>query len=132
MKKGKKPVRLATLLLCVTCLVSALAGCGSGTGDQASSEPEGPQSEINITEGTTDGVLEGAAATEMVDKVVATISSNTLETSPFSPPSSSMTMKPMMYATLIYRDYYGAPLEDCSMWVAKSVTKVDDLSRRSH
>ncbi|MEQ2923848.1 ABC transporter substrate-binding protein [Ruthenibacterium lactatiformans] len=128
MKKGKKPVRLATLLLCVTCLVSALAGCGSGTGDQASSEPEGPQSEINITEGTTDGVLEGAAATEMVDKVVATISSNTLETSPFSPPSSSMTMKPMMYATLIYRDYYGAPLEDCSMWVAKSVTKVDDLT----
>ena len=128
MKNGKKSVRLASLLLCLICAFAMLAGCGSGTDDQTASDPEGPQSEINITEGTTDGVLEGQAAAEMVDKVVATISSNTLETSPFSPPSSSMTMKPMMYATLIYRDYYGAPLEDCSMWVAKSVTKVDDLT----
>ena len=71
---------------------------------------------------------EKTPATGMVDKLVTTLATSSFDTSPFAPPTMGMIMKPLMYATLIYRTYYGAPLDECKMWLAKSVTKVDDTT----
>ena len=121
----KKSTRFLAALLCTTCLAAALTGCGKD-GDSGSNS--GSQSSVEMM-GNTTGVLEGTPATGMVDKLVATLPAASFDTSPFAPPTAGSTVtKPLMYATLIYRNEYGATLENCSMWLAKSVTKVDDLT----
>lgn len=126
MKKAKRFLALAVTAVMV---LSLLAGCNSGSsssGAQPAAEPdEAPSTTLMDTQ---EGKIEGEAAAGMVDKLVTTLQTASFDTSPFAPPTMGMIMKPMMYATLIYRDYYGAPLEDCTMWLAKSVTKVDDVT----
>lgn len=119
--------QLVALALAILMLGSLLAGCGKGSADKAS-EPAAQETTAPKLMEVQEGKMEGEKATEMVDKLVTTIPTASFDTSPFAPPTMGMVMKPMMYATLIYRTYYGAPLEDCDMWLAKSVTKVDDLT----
>lgn len=131
-RKGKNEVKKSkTVKKCIAAALSmalactALAGCGQKA-ETADSASTAETASASLT--TQAGVLEGTPATGMVDKVVAALTSSSFDTSPFAPPTSGMVMKPMMYATLIYRQNFGASLEDCTMWVAKSVTKVDDLT----
>ena len=124
----KKANRFLTLAMAAVVAASLLAGCGQKAGGQASGPAQGgPSSKAELMDAQA-GKLEGEAAAGMVDKLVTTLSTSSFDTSPFAPPTMGMIMKPMMYATLVYREYYGAPLEDCTMWLAKSVTAVDDFT----
>lgn len=121
MMKLKKSI---SICLCVLMVISLLAGCGEKTPEAAATEKT--EAVTQEAQAPVQGKLEGARATGMVDKLVTTIATASFDTSPFAPPTMGMVMKPLMYATLICRTYYGAPLEDCTMWIAESVTKVDD------
>lgn len=121
----KKAKQFLALILAILMIGSLIAGCGKGsnTADSDTQTTEAP-----VLMDTQEGKIEGEQATGMVDKLVTTLSTSSFDTSPFAPPTMGMIMKPMMYATLIYRTYYGAPLEDCTMWLARSVTEVDALT----
>lgn len=120
MKKMKK---IVAFVLSILMLASVFAGC---SGKSENDTPTNPPAESIQEQAPVEGKIEGEVATGMVDKLVTTLSTASFDTSPFAPPTMGMIMKPMMYATLIYRDYYGAPMEDCTMWLAESVTKVDE------
>lgn len=128
MKRIAWAKKALSVILCAMLLLAAAAGCASkepentaGDGVETSDQP-GSQGDVN-----------SAPPEEnpgQVDKLVTTLSSASFNTSPFTSSSMGAVMKPLMYATLIYRTYYGAPLEDCQMWLAKSVTKTDDKTYR--
>lgn len=120
MKHMKK---LLALTLCMLMIVSSFSACGGASAGAGATTAGAEQVE---SQAPVEGKLEGEATTEMVDKLVTTLSTASFDTSPFAPPTMGMIMKPMMYATLIYRDYYGAPMEDCTMWLAESVTESAD------
>lgn len=120
----KKCTKILALVLSAAMLLAVLAGCGSNSAPDAENSPAPADTVATI--GSQEGKLEGTKTTEMVDKVIFALQTTSFDTSPFAPPTMGMIMKPMMYATLIYRTYYGAPLEDCKMWLAKSVTEVEE------
>lgn len=117
--------KLFALLLCMATLFSLLSGCGgagaSGSGSNTANEQ--PQEIIK-----NDGHIEGVATTEQVDKIVVALPTTTVDVSPFAPSTPSIIMKNELYATMYSRPYYGAPIEDCIPWIAKSYTQVDDYT----
>lgn len=122
----KKISKILSLIGTVILVMGLMAGCGEKKDSSSVPSEEGA---ATVTEAIVEtGVVEGEAATEMVDKVIGTVTSNTFSSAPFQPPSPGMQFKAMLYATLINQPYTGALLEDCEMWLAKSVTKVDDYT----
>lgn len=117
--------KLGVLLLSMAILVAMLAGCSSGSGNGGNGgNSEEPQQEIvkNI------GHIEGEATTEQMDKMVVALATTTVDVSPFAPSTPSIIMKNELYATMYSRPYYGAPIEECIPWIAKSYTQVDDYT----
>lgn len=116
--------RTLAFILSMTMAIALLAGCGS-SGDGKNGEKVSKETK---TIDSSNGVIEAAAAEEQVDKLVTTLNTASFDTSPFATPSAANIIRPLMYATLIYSPYYGAPLEECQMWLAESVTKADDYT----
>ena len=74
------------------------------------------------------GKIEGTATTEQVDRMVVALSTTTVNVSPFAPSTPSVVMKSELYATLMQRPYYGAPLEELVPMIAKSCTSEDGIT----
>jgi peptide/nickel transport system substrate-binding protein len=56
------------------------------------------------------------------------MASTSVIVSPFSAVSPGAVGKMEMYAKLYFQPYYGAPLEDCIPWLAKSCTEIDSFT----
>ncbi len=119
----KKTTRFLSWMLSAAMAATLLAGCGGGGGETGDAGTGASESFLAEQE----GVIEGEAMTGMADKVVVQSGSSSEDPSPFAP-SVGGIIKNFLYGKLIDRNYYGALLEDCSMWLAKSVTKVDDYT----
>lgn len=120
MKKMKKQV--LAFLLCVAMLVPTLAACGPSEPSSSGADESAVPIEGN------EGHIEGEATTEQVDKVVVTLGTSTVDVSPFAPSSPSVIMKNELYATMYSRPYYGAPIDECYPWIAKSYEQVDEYT----
>lgn len=122
----KNLMKLAAVLLSLTLLLATLAGCGGPSSQGGESTP--PNSQNSQSGGGTgdQGGNKGEPASGQVDHVVMALRGTTFDPAPFTPSNPGMFIKTMLYATPIYRPYYGAPLEDCKMWLAKSVEKTAD------
>lgn len=121
--KRRSPFLALTLAAAMS--LSMLTGCG-GQNSASSGLAAGSQDKPVQQEAVT-GKIEGEAATEMVDKIVVQSGASSENPSPFAPSVGGMA-KGLLYAKLISRNSYGALLDDCTMWLAKSVTKVDDYT----
>ncbi|MGI5888949.1 MAG: ABC transporter substrate-binding protein [Oscillospiraceae bacterium] len=118
-RKFKKILLQVAAVLLIAVMLPACGG--SGTGEESSTSTD----TSTAVEGN-EGVIEGTAATEPVDKVTVSLTTTTVDVSPFAPSTPSIIMKHQLYATMMQRPYYGAPLDECIPWIAKTVTKVDD------
>lgn len=114
------------LTLAAAMSLSMLTGCGGGQSSASSGSVAGSQDKPVQQEAVT-GKIEGEAATEIVEKIVVQSGASSENPSPFAPSVGGMA-KGLLYAKLISRNSYGALLDDCTMWLAKSVTKVDDYT----
>lgn len=127
----KKNRRVLAMSLAFAMMTGLLAGCGnsngSAAGNQAAAPAESAAEETQAPQEVVEGIIEGEAAAEQVDRVVVQTSATSEDPSPFAPLVGG-NVKDMLYGKLIERDAYGALLEDCTMWLAKSVTKVDDYT----
>ncbi len=116
----KKRSPFLALTLAAALSLSLFTGCG-GNGSSSTADSQGSVSQHE----TITGKIDGVAATGMVDKIVIQSGASSEDPSPFAPSVGGMA-KGLLYAKLISRNSYGALLDDCTMWLAKSVTKVDD------
>ena len=119
----RKRSRFFAMALAAAMSISLLSGCG-GSPNSNSGSAGGPQGDKSALQSVA-GKIEGEAATGMVDKIVVQSGASSEDPSPFAPSVGGMA-KSLLYAKLIARNNYGALLDDCTMWLAKSVTKVDD------
>lgn len=122
-----KKSRFFALVLALVMLVSVLAGCGPKTNHDAEGNTPAASPTQETQMKSVQGTIEGEAATGMVDKIVVQSGSSSENPSPFAPSVGGMA-KSLLYAKLIARNCYGALLDNCTMWLAKSVTKVDDFT----
>ena len=106
-----KTKKIAAFLLCA--LISALAACGNTTDPSQNSSSD--------TSGKT-------VATEPVNKLVVALTSTTVDVGPFAPSSPSTILKYELWGTLFVRPYYGAPIEKCVPYIAKSYKQVDEYT----
>ena len=134
MKMKQKTMRFLSVILMIAMAAAILGGCaqsGTQTDDggknQEQNQGQGQGQENPSAPGTHDGVIEGQPATEMVDKVVVQSMASNENPSPFAQSAGGFARN-LLYGRLISRNKYGALLEDCTMWLAKSVTKVDDYT----
>lgn len=121
----RKRSRFFALTLAAAMSISLLSGCG-GSPNSNSGSAGGPQGDKSALQSVA-GKIEGEAATGMVDKIVVQSGASSEDPSPFAPSVGGMA-KSLLYAKLIARNNYGALLDDCTMWLAKSVTKVDEAT----
>lgn len=125
-----KKTRFLALALAAAMAVSLLAGCGGKQNPSSPAASSGSQASSQENSGMLESVhgkIEGEAATGMVDKIVVQSGVSSEDPSPFAPSVGGMA-KSLLYAKLIARNSYGALMDNCSMWLAKSVTKVDDYT----
>lgn len=125
----KKRARFLALVLTAAMSISLLAGCGNQSNPPANNadpSASGSQGNNGLLESVS-GKIEGEAATEMVDKIVVQSGVSSENPSPFAPSVGGMA-KNLLYAKLIARNSYGALLDNCTMWLAKSITKVNDFT----
>ena len=108
-----KTKKIAAFLLCAAMLISALAACGNTTDPSQNSSSD--------TSGKT-------VATEPVNKLVVALTSTTVDVGPFAPSSPSTILKYELWGTLFVRPYYGAPIEKCVPYIAKSYKQVDEYT----
>lgn len=134
MKNSKK---IFALLICIALLGTILVGCSdsnpSNSSDTNTNDTNTNDTNSNSSNTTTPvaselGSSSGGKTDTQVDKVVIALGSASVDVSPFAPSSPGTTMKCMLYAKLFYQPYYGAPIEDCIPWIAKSYTQVDNVT----
>ena len=125
----KKTQRFLSLLLCAALLIVTFAACSTENNANDDKPQEGNNSDAaaTITE-KEGGIIEGEAATEQVDKLITTFAATNLDASPFIPSSGGAQVTPLLWASLIYRNTFGPALEDCELWIAKSITKIDEVT----
>ncbi len=128
---------LAVLL--ALCMVLALfAGCAANTGsatDTGSSQTNTQtETQTAVQEGApivaleSDSNVEKTATTEQVDFIAYGLDFSSADWSPFGPSGSRDQYIAMFYPKLVYLPYFGCPIEEAEMWLAKSVNKVDDYT----
>lgn len=79
--------------------------------------------------GSTNEAGEAAVATEQIDHIVYGMASSSFDLTCFSSPAGGREqILNLIWPRLIYLSSYGGKLEDAEMWLAKSVTKVDDVT----
>ncbi len=109
----------------------ALAACGgdgettgsTGSTGSSTSTPDGEK----IQEST--GVIEGVQASAQVKTLTAALTGASFDIGPFGGASGARDwICQVMYASLMCAPKYGASLEELQPWLAKSVTKVDDVT----
>lgn len=112
-------------LLCAA-LGAGMIACGS-TSDSTSGSTT--QSTAADTAGDESTQEQTETASEPVDKVVVGLTASSFDTSPFGAGSvPRFWFVQNMYASLYCNPAYGTSLEDMQPWLAKSITKVDDLT----
>lgn len=128
---------LAVVLVLIMSL-SLLAGCAAPTNtnnDNVSTQAQNEGSGQVIQEGSapvaaieSDSDTQATATTEQVDFISYGLDFSSADWSPFGPSGSRDQYIAMFYPKLVHLPYFGCPIEDAEMWLAKSVTKVDDLT----
>ena len=126
----KKSTKFLSLLLVAAMMLSLLTACGGGK-----TESDGTPSVVQ-TEGKTElsatvsqTVIEGKAATEAVDNVTLVLGGASFDIGPFGGASGPRDFfVNQLYGALICIPYFGAQLEDCELWMAKDIEKVDDMT----
>ena len=135
----KNVKRLSALLFCLI-MVLSLAACSSGGNNDDNSEDANNNTDDNIDSGEAnndDGqdvshaerefpINGGANQDTQVDNVIITMSSNSVNVGPFAPASPGSVGKTELYGKLFFQPYYGAPIEECIPWMAKSYEQIDD------
>ena len=116
------------MILCLLMVVSLFAGCGGKSDSGSAGTTAAPAAANNAVTSPTEAPNEhkgGAKMDHQVDKVICTAESTSINVGPFAPSSPGTVGKNMLYATLFWRDVYGATEDQLVPWVAKSFTKVD-------
>lgn len=120
------------MLLCLLMIAGIFAGCGSkadsGGSNNTATVSNGA---AEITPAAPEDVSAhtgGAKMDHQVDKVVLTAESTSINVGPFAPSSPGTVGKFLLYATLFWAPNYGVTEEEMVPWVAKSYTKVDNLT----
>lgn len=109
--------------------LSACGSSGSAAGTESGSSTTAASSEPVATVAATEGKTEGEKAAGQVDKITVALTNNSFETGPFGKPSGARDwFNTNLYATLYYAPYFGATIDELQPWVAKSMTKIDDLT----
>lgn len=128
MKKSlcRKPLALLLAVL----MVLSLAACGGKqeeTNKPASNDPPA-QLDLGKQESSSTSA-EKASATGQIDHVSYALNSASFDLKPFSSPASGRAQTfQYVWPRLVYLTSYGGTLEDAEMWLAKSVTRVDDVT----
>lgn len=130
--------RWIALMLAGLLLLSLLAGCSTNANTNQSAEAgEETKTETKVItdapgstqlESASDNTEERAAATEPIDFIAYGLDFSSADFSPFGPSGSRDYLINMIYPRLIYLPSYGCSLDEAEMWLAKEVTKVDDLT----
>lgn len=116
------------MILCLLMVVSLFAGCGGKSDSGSAGTTAAPAAANDAVTAPTEAANEhkgGAKMDHQVDKVICTAESTSINVGPFAPSSPGTVGKNMLYATLFWRDVYGASEDQLVPWVAKSFTKVD-------
>jgi ABC-type transport system substrate-binding protein len=133
MKKSKK---IIAIVLCAIFALSALAGCSSSTDSTTTSSTTSTDDSTTSTSTTTESkvttdtsaAVAGENQDTQVDRIVVTMASTSVIISPFAANSPGAVGKWELYGKLFFMPYYGASLDECIPWLAKSCTQVDDLT----
>ena len=120
--------KIWALLLAVILLVS-LGACKSNTESSTDENQQQEVEELNLGEQQGNATEEKAAATEQIEYMAYALNSASFDLKPFSSPASGRAQTfQYVWPRLIYLTSYGGSLEDAEMWLAKSVTRVDDVT----
>lgn len=111
-----------------------LASCGakddstSNKDDAGNTDATGNNDKPEQIEQTT-GKVEGTVATTMVNSISIALTGSSFDVAPFGGASGARDwFCNNMYGTLMCADKFGATYDELKPWLAKSVTKVDDVT----
>ncbi len=139
MKKSKK---FLSLVLAVLMMASILAGCGGNNNKEPSGGEDG---DTPATTQTDNALLDQAgvgsggeqtaadtnkeAASEQIPYMGYGLASSSFDLVPFASAAGGREqILNLIWPRLVYLSSYGGKLEDAEMWLAKSITKVDDVT----
>lgn len=120
--------KIIAMILCLLMVIGVFAGCGSESNSAPAGTTAAPAAANDTVTPPSEAANEhmgGAKMDRQVDKVVCTAESTSINVGPFAPSSPGTVGKNMLYATLFWRDVYGASEDQLVPWVAKGFTKVD-------
>ncbi len=128
--------KLLAIALAMIMVLSLFAGCGKSGGEDAPAA-DAPSSETQAAllqqageaQAETLDLTDIEVATEQIPYMVYGMASSSFDLVPFSSPAGGREqILNLIWPRLIWLSSYGGKLEDAEMWLAKSVTKVDDVT----
>lgn len=131
--------KILSLTLALLMILSLFAGCGGnssggsgGTSEGNSSAGDTPQDALVSDVGDSQASMSAAdktAAVGQIESVSYALNSPSFDLKPFSSPASGRAqIFNLIWPRLVYLTSYGGTLEDAEMWLAKKVTRVDDVT----